>query len=97
MLEELTASRSSRRRAWETCKRFDGYENTAGLDLQPPARKTIDLEGRLVKDGVRKAIVDQKTLWPTRRCHPAISETGRPETVDVAKGPITLTSRARIE
>jgi hypothetical protein len=31
------------------------------MDLPPPARKTIDLEGRLVKDGVRKAINDRKT------------------------------------
>lgn len=31
------------------------------MDLPPPARKTIDLEGRLVKDGVRKAIMDRKT------------------------------------
>jgi hypothetical protein len=28
---------------------------------RPPARKTIELEGRLVKDGIRKAISDQKT------------------------------------
>jgi hypothetical protein len=28
--------------------------------LPPPAKKTIDLEGRLIKDGVRKAICDRQ-------------------------------------
>jgi hypothetical protein len=31
-------------------------KETAGVELPPPARKTIDLEGRIVKDGVRKAL-----------------------------------------
>jgi hypothetical protein len=35
-------------------------KDTAGIELPPPARKTIDLEGRLVKDGVRKAIKDRQ-------------------------------------
>jgi hypothetical protein len=30
------------------------------MKLPPPAKKTIDLEGRLVKDGVRKAIRDRR-------------------------------------
>jgi hypothetical protein len=30
-------------------------KDSAGMELPPPARETIDLEGRLVKDGVRKA------------------------------------------
>ena len=30
------------------------------LELPPPARKTIDLEGRIVKDGVKKAIRDRQ-------------------------------------
>ena len=30
-------------------------KHSGGLDLEPPERKTIDLEGRPVKDGVRKA------------------------------------------
>jgi hypothetical protein len=37
-----------------------GLKDSAGMDLPPPARKTIDLEGRLVKDGVRKAIRDRQ-------------------------------------
>ena len=35
-------------------------KDTAGMDLSPPARKTIDLEGRLVKDGVRRAVASSE-------------------------------------
>jgi hypothetical protein len=35
-------------------------KDIAGIDLPPPARKTIDLEGRLVKDGVRTALRDRQ-------------------------------------
>jgi len=35
-------------------------KDSAGMDLEPPARKTIDLEGRIVKDGVRKAVRDRQ-------------------------------------
>ena len=31
-----------------------------GWSCRPPARKTIDLEGRIVKDGVRKALKDRQ-------------------------------------
>jgi hypothetical protein len=32
----------------------------SGIELPPPARKTIDLEGRIVKDGVKKALRDHQ-------------------------------------
>ena len=32
------------------------------MELTPPARKTIDLEGWIVKDGVRKAIQDRQIV-----------------------------------
>ena len=35
-------------------------QDSAGMDLPPPARKTIDLEGKLIKDAVRKAIRDRQ-------------------------------------
>jgi hypothetical protein len=61
LLDELEASRSSRRRAWENLQEIRWVlKDTAGMDLPPPARKTIDLEGLLVKDGVRKAIMTGK-------------------------------------
>jgi hypothetical protein len=62
LLDERDASRASRKRAWENLQEIRWVlKDTAGLELPPPARKTIDLEGRLVKDGVRKAIMDRKT------------------------------------
>jgi hypothetical protein len=37
-------------------------QDSAGMKLPSPARKTIDLEGRLIKDGVRKAQDRQNAL-----------------------------------
>jgi hypothetical protein len=46
-------SRTSRKRAWENLQEIRWVlKETAGVELPPPARKTIDLEGRIVKDGV---------------------------------------------
>jgi hypothetical protein len=61
LLGELEASRASRKRAWENLQEIRWVlKDAAGLNLEPPARKTIDLEGRLIKDGVRKAIRDRQ-------------------------------------
>jgi hypothetical protein len=61
MLDELEASRSSRKRAWENLQELRWVlKDSAGMDLPPPAKKIIDLEGRLIKDGVRKAIRDRQ-------------------------------------
>jgi hypothetical protein len=61
LLDELEASRRSRRRAWENLEEIRWvHKHTGGIELAPPARKTIDLEGRIVKDGVRKAIKDRQ-------------------------------------
>ena len=49
ILDELEASRSSRRRAWENPQE----EPAQWLPL--PANKTIDLEGRLIKDGASES------------------------------------------
>jgi hypothetical protein len=35
-------------------------KETAGVELPPPERKTIDLEGRIVKDGVRTVLRDRQ-------------------------------------
>jgi hypothetical protein len=57
VLDELQASRSSRKRAWENLQELRWVlQDSAGMKLPPPAKKTIDLEGRLIKDGVRKSI-----------------------------------------
>jgi hypothetical protein len=61
VIDELAASRSSRKRAWENLQELRWVlQDSAGMKLQPPAKKTIDLEGRLIKDGVRKAIRDRQ-------------------------------------
>jgi hypothetical protein len=61
MLDELDASRASRKRAWENLQDIRWVlKDAPGFELPPPARKTIDIEGRIVKDGVRKAIKDRQ-------------------------------------
>jgi hypothetical protein len=57
LLDEREASRASRKRAWENLQEIRWVlTDVCGIKLPPPARKTIDLEGRLVKDGVRTAL-----------------------------------------
>lgn len=47
LLDELQASRASRRRAWENLQEMRWvFKDTVGIELPPPARRTIDLEGR---------------------------------------------------
>jgi hypothetical protein len=61
LLDERAASRASRKRAWENLQEIRWVlKDIVGTDLPPPARKTIDLEGRLVKDGVRTALRDRQ-------------------------------------
>ena len=60
LLDEREASRASRKRAWENLQEIRWVlKDVTGVDLPPPARKTIDLEGRLVKDGVRTVLRDR--------------------------------------
>jgi hypothetical protein len=62
LLNELEASRASRKRAWENLQEIRWVlKDTAGIELPAPARKTIDLEGRIVKDGVRKTVKDRQS------------------------------------
>jgi hypothetical protein len=57
LLDEMQASRASRKRAWEILQEIRWVlKDVAGLELPPAARKTIDLEGRVVKEGVRKSL-----------------------------------------
>ena len=61
LLDEREASRASRKRAWENLQEIRWVlKDVTGVDLPPPARKTIDLEGRVVKDGVRTALRDRQ-------------------------------------
>jgi hypothetical protein len=61
MVDELDASRRSRKRAWENLQEIRWViKDTTGTELPPPAKKTIDLEGRIVKDGLKKVIQDRQ-------------------------------------
>jgi len=60
--DELEASRASRKRAWENLPEIRWVlKDTTGTELPAPQRRTIDLEGRLVKDAVRTALRDRQT------------------------------------
>jgi hypothetical protein len=61
LLDELEASRASRKRAWENLQEIRWVlKDAARMELPPPVRKTIDLEGQIVKDGVKKALRDRQ-------------------------------------
>jgi hypothetical protein len=63
LLDELEASRASRKRAWELLQEIRWVlKDVTGVEAPLPAKKTIDLEGRLVKDGVRKALEDRQKV-----------------------------------
>jgi hypothetical protein len=63
LLDELSASRASRKNAWENLQQLRRIlKDVAGLDLPPPAVKNIALEGRLVRDGIRKALISRQTV-----------------------------------
>jgi hypothetical protein len=58
----LEASRASRKRAFAILQEIRWVlKDVAGIEIPPPAKKTIDLEGSLVKDGVRKALNDRQS------------------------------------
>lgn len=66
MLDELEASRASRKRAWENLAEIRWVlTDVCGIKLPPRARTTIDLKGRIVKDGFKKAIGTDSSLWPS--------------------------------
>jgi hypothetical protein len=61
LLGELTASRQSRKGAWENLQEIRWViKDTTGIDLPSPPRKTIDAEGILTVDAVRKAVRERQ-------------------------------------
>jgi hypothetical protein len=62
LLDELEASRASRKRAWELLQELRWVlRDVAGLELRAPERKTIDLEGRIIKEAIRKSLQERQT------------------------------------
>ena len=37
-----------------------GAQGATGVEVLPPSRKTLDLEGRIVKDRVRKTVTERQ-------------------------------------
>ena len=61
LLEELEASRASRKRAWEILQELRWVlKSIAGIDPPVSGKKTIDAEGRVVKEAIRKALKDHQ-------------------------------------
>jgi hypothetical protein len=61
LLEELTASRASRLRAWQCLQEIRWViKDTTGMDLPPPPRKTIDAEGTVIVQGIAKAVREHR-------------------------------------
>jgi|ERR1700730_8307096 hypothetical protein len=61
LLNELHASRASRKRAWENLQEIRWVlKDVAQIEAPAPTRKSLDLEGRAVKDAVRKALHERQ-------------------------------------
>ena len=61
LLDELEASRASRKRAWELLQELRWVlKDITGTEIPAPERKTIDLEGRIIKEAVRKALRERQ-------------------------------------
>jgi hypothetical protein len=88
LLDELEASRVSRKRTWDVLQEIRWVlKDTTGVELPPPSRKKIDLEGRIVKDGVRKALnATTNGSGGSCSCCAPISDAGREAAVNAARG-----------
>ena len=63
LMDELKASRASRQNAWRILQELRAVlSETAGIELQPPAVKNISIEGRIVRDPFRKALVQRQSV-----------------------------------
>ena len=61
LLDELEASRASRKRAWEVLQELRWVlKDIAGIEIPAPERKTIDFEGRMIKEAIRKALRERQ-------------------------------------
>ena len=61
LLDELEASRASRKRAWELLQELRWVlKDITGIEIPTPERKTIDFEGRIIKEAIRKALRERQ-------------------------------------
>jgi hypothetical protein len=62
LLDGLKASRASCKTAWKILQEIREILREHGVNLVPSAVKNIGIEGRLVRDGVRKVLANQRTI-----------------------------------
>ena len=61
LLDELEASRASRKRAWEVLQELRWVlKDVTGIEIPASERKTIDFEGRIIKEAIRKALRERQ-------------------------------------
>jgi hypothetical protein len=61
LLDELEASRASRKRAWEVLQELRWVlKDITGVEVPAPEKKTIDFEGRILKEAIRKALRERQ-------------------------------------
>ena len=61
LLDELEASRASRKRAWELLQELRCVlKDITGIEIPTPEKKTIDFEGRMIKEAIRKALRERQ-------------------------------------
>ena len=66
LVREVERSRASRRRAWDNLQEIRWVlKDVAQIEVPPAPRKTIDAEGRIVKDAVRKALRERQEALET--------------------------------
>jgi hypothetical protein len=51
-----------RKTAWDILQELRGILNEHGVNLAPPAVRSIGVEGRLVRDEVRKALANRRRV-----------------------------------
>jgi hypothetical protein len=61
LLDELEASRASRKRAWELLQELRWVlKDITGIEVPASEKRTIDLEGRIIKEAIRKALRERQ-------------------------------------
>src|SRR5215472_4654983 len=61
LLDELEASRASRKRAWEVFQELRWVlKDITGIEVPAPEKRTIDFEGRIIKEAIRKALRERQ-------------------------------------
>jgi hypothetical protein len=92
LLDELEASRASRKRAWENLAEIRWViKDTCGIDLPPPAQKTFDAEGEALKHALTN--LSGFGTKPSKVCLCRSADFGTPPSKKNAKAIIRMLSK----